>query len=220
MFFLPALALTALAIFCVLFPLSRQLAYEGRPLRADSKRRRLVALTALLFIPLFSYGVYSKLGQPNLSDMPLQQRVDASLDDADFSTLISRLEQHLQQDKKDTRGWLILARSYRSAGRFDDSVRAYREILALNKDDVPALLGLADVLSQIEGRVTPEAKTLSEAVLKQSPTQPQARYFLGKAKLEAGDRQGGLRDLKALLKDTPEGTPGHDIIVQEIKSHE
>jgi cytochrome c-type biogenesis protein CcmH len=220
MFLLPALILTASAIFCVLFPLSRQIAAGEELTRLATQRRRLAALTALLFIPLFSFGLYSRLGHPNLPDMPLEQRRATNLDDADFSTLISRLEEHLRQDKGDARGWMLLARSYRSTGRFDDSARAYREILKIEKDDIPALLGLGEVLSQMAGRVTPETKSISERVLQKESKHPEARYFLARAKIESGDKRGGLRELKALLDETPAGAPWREVISADIQKYE
>jgi cytochrome c-type biogenesis protein CcmH len=219
MFFLPALLLTALAIFCVLFPLSQTAAVNEAAPRAEH-RRRIAALAALFFLPLFSFGLYAKIGHPNLPDMPLAERRNASLDDADFSTLISRLEEHLKQDKNDARGWMLLARSYRSTGRYDDSARAYREILKIAKDDVQALLGLGEVLSQKDERVTPEAKNVFEKVLQKEAKHPEARYYLARAKIEEGDRQEGLRDLKALLAATPEGAPWRDIVNKEIEKYE
>lgn len=221
MFFLPALFLTALAIFCILFPLARQPAVEdGDPPRAAVQRRRMTALAALVFIPLFSYGLYSKIGHPNLPDMPLELRRNAGLDDADFSTLISRLEDHLRQDEKDTRGWMLLARSYRSVGRLEDSARAYRASLKIDKNDVQALSGLGEVLSKAGDRVTSEAKTIFEKILQIDKKNPVARYFLSKAKIEGGDRQGGLRDLKALLADTPDGAPWRSVVAKDIETYE
>ncbi len=222
MFYVPALLLAALAIFCVLFPLAQQkaawlLAGEGALKHAASQRRlRLTALTALLFIPLFSFGLYLKLGHPQSADMPLQERRAASLDKADFTTLISRLEEHLRENKDDARGWTILARSYRSVGRFDDTVKAYRQVLKLQADSMPARLGLAEALVEGQGRVTPEAKEILQAAVRKDPKNPMARYFLARAKCEAGDKGKCVAELTALLADLPKDAPWYELVRGEI----
>jgi cytochrome c-type biogenesis protein CcmH len=224
MFFLSALFLTALAILCVLLPLASRYAghnkIAGKDLSGERYRRRMVALAALIFIPVMSFALYEKLGSPDYSDMPFDQRREASLDKADFSVLLARTEERLQKDKNDAQGWEILAQSYRSLHRLDDSVRAYRELVRLKGNDMPALLGLGEAMVEAQGQVSIEAKNIFMKVLQKDAKHPEALYFLARAKIESGNKQAGLRDLKALLEASPKNAPWRNIVQDEINKNE
>jgi cytochrome c-type biogenesis protein CcmH len=58
-------------------------------------------------------------------------------------------------------------------------------------------------MEEAQGIVSPGARAAFAEALRRNPAQPQARYFVGLAKLQAGDSQGALADWRALLADAP-----------------
>ena len=54
---------------------------------------------------------------------------------APVESMLSGLEQRLQQQPDDGKGWLLLAKSYRHLGRMDDARDAYKKAEALGNGD-------------------------------------------------------------------------------------
>ena len=59
-------------------------------------------------------------------------------------SMVGGLEQRLQQQPADGKGWLLLAKSYRHLGRMDDARNAYAKAEALGNGD-------AIVAAQLDG---------------------------------------------------------------------
>lgn len=67
---------------------------------------------------------------------------------APVESMLSGLEQRLQQQPDDGKGWLLLAKSYRHLGRMDDARDAYKKAEALGNNDATVaaqLYGLQDM---------------------------------------------------------------------------
>jgi len=67
---------------------------------------------------------------------------------APVESMLSGLEQRLQQQPDDGKGWLLLAKSYRHLGRMDDARDAYKKAEALGNGDATVatqLYGLKDM---------------------------------------------------------------------------
>jgi cytochrome c-type biogenesis protein CcmH/NrfG len=67
---------------------------------------------------------------------------------APVESMLSGLEQRLQQQPDDGKGWLLLAKSYRHLGRMDDARDAYKKAEALGSGDATVatqLYGLKDM---------------------------------------------------------------------------
>src|SRR5947209_7794041 len=124
--------------------------------------RRAAAVLALVGLPLIATGVYIPLGSPKLKDFPLAQRergpgpgMAQSLE-----TLVVQVEQHLEKNPTDGRGWSVLAPVLERLGRFDDAVRAYRNALTYNGESPERRADLGEAIAvAASGVVTAEAKT-------------------------------------------------------------
>ena len=67
---------------------------------------------------------------------------------APVESMLSGLEQRLQQQPDDGKGWLLLAKSYRHLGRMDDARDAYKKAETLGNGDATVatqLYGLKDM---------------------------------------------------------------------------
>jgi cytochrome c-type biogenesis protein CcmH/NrfG len=65
---------------------------------------------------------------------------------ASVASLVSGLEERLQKEPDDGKGWLLLAKTYRHLGRMDEAREAYRKADALGNSDATVaaqLFGLA-----------------------------------------------------------------------------
>jgi cytochrome c-type biogenesis protein CcmH len=175
---------------------------------AVTRRRRAVAVAALVALPLGAVGIYLALGSPLLPDQPLAARLVEARANQSMETLIAQVEAHLAQRPDDGRGWEVIAPVYLRLGRFDDAVKARRNALRLNGDSAEreAALGEALVFGA-NGVVTAEAKSAFEKAVALDPAHVQARYFLGLAAEQDGDRSRAAATWRALIEGASPDAP-------------
>ncbi len=149
---------------------------------------------------------FATASQTPISESDAEPRPHAGLPSVE--EMIQRLADRLIRNPKDTEGWRTLGWSYLNIGRFDEAAEAYAraieldpDIAELRGDRIEALVGAAD------GIVTSEAKTAIEDTLKLDPKNVQARFFLGLAEEQEGDKASALVEWTDLLKDTKSDEP-------------
>jgi cytochrome c-type biogenesis protein CcmH len=159
------------------------------PAALATGRRRAVAVLALIMLPLGAAGFYLALGSPFLPDQPLAPRLAAARGNQSPDRLIAQVEAHLERNPDDGRGWEVIAPIYLRLGRFEDAVKARRNALRLNGETAEreAALGEALVFAA-NGVVTAEAKAAFEKSVARDASDVQARYFLGLAAEQDGNR--------------------------------
>jgi cytochrome c-type biogenesis protein CcmH len=169
-------------------------------------RRRAVAVVALIALPLGAVMLYMALGSPSLPDQPLAARLAEARANQSMDSLIAQVESHLEQRPDDGRGWEVIAPIYLRLGRFDEAVKARRNAIRLNGDsaDREAALGEALVFAA-NGVVTVEAKGAFEKAVALDAAQVQARYFLGLAAEQDGNRVQAAAIWRALIETAPPG---------------
>jgi cytochrome c-type biogenesis protein CcmH len=175
---------------------------------AATWRRRAVAVAALVLLPLGAAGFYLALGSPFLPDQPLASRLTAARANQSLDGLIAQVESHLEGHPDDGRGWEVIAPIYVRMGRYDDAVKARRHALRLNGDTAEreAALGEALVFAA-NGVVTAEAKAVFEKAGALDAKNVQARYFLGLAAEQDGDRAQAAAIWRALIEAAPPDAP-------------
>jgi cytochrome c-type biogenesis protein CcmH len=175
-------------------------------------RRRAVAVIVLVILPLGAAGLYVGLGSPWLPDQPLAARLAAG-DGQSVDSLIARVETHLERSPDDGRGWEVIAPIYLRLGRFDDAVKAWRNALRLNGDSAQRQAGLGEALVfAANGVVTTEAKAAFERAVALDANDVQARYFLGLAAEQDGNRTQAAAIWRALIETAPPDAPWLDFM--------
>jgi len=160
---------------------------ESRARRAGGKK---TTLALLVLLPLAAIGGYGWLGNPQaLVPAHAQARMDAAQIDA----LLNQLADRLKANPDDTKGWVILARSYKSLGRFAEAAEAYSHGGELLNTDAALLADYAEVLVRKKDGVFTEAtNALIARALALDANEPQALFLAGAA---ANDR----RDFAAVV---------------------
>ena len=180
---------------------------------AATRRRRAVAVAALVALPLGAVGIYLALGSPLLPDQPLTARLVEARANQSMESLIAQVEAHLAQRPDDGRGWEVIAPIYLRLGRFDDAVRARRNALRLNGDSAERQAALGEALVfGANGVVTAEAKSAFEKAVALDAAHVQARYFLGLAAEQDGDRARAAATWRALIETAPPDAPWVDFV--------
>jgi cytochrome c-type biogenesis protein CcmH len=180
---------------------------------SNLKWRRAAAVAALAGLPLVAIAVYMPLGSPKLQDFPLAQRERAPGKAQSLENLVEQVQQHLEKNPTDGRGWNVLAPVLQRLGRFDDAVRAYRSSLTYNGESAERRADLGEALSAAAGGVvTAEAKSEFDRAHALDADDPKANYFLGLAAEQDGRKDDAANIWRALLAKAPADAPWRALV--------
>jgi cytochrome c-type biogenesis protein CcmH len=180
---------------------------ETQPDASGNWRRRAVAVAALVLVPFGAAALYLAVGSPTLPDQPLAPRLAAARNNnQSIDNLVAQVESHLERNPGDGRGWEVIAPVYVRLGRFDDAAKARRNALRLNGETAERQAALGEALVfAANGIVTAEAKTAFEKAVALDAGEAQARYFLGLAAEQDGNRAQAAAIWRALIDGAPPG---------------
>jgi cytochrome c-type biogenesis protein CcmH len=178
------------------------------PAATATWHRRLVAVIALVVLPLGAGGLYLKVGSPALPGQPLSARAADGAQDQSIDHLMAQVEAHLQANPEDVRGWEVVAPVYLRLGRFDDAVKARRTLLRLSGETAGRQADLGEALvGTANGIVTAEAKVAFERAVALDAKDVKGRYFLGLAAEQDGRRADAVSIWGGMVAGAPEGAP-------------
>src|SRR6516165_8730008 len=171
---------------------------------ASGRRQRIAAAVALLALPVLAGGLYLWLGSPQLASAQQERAPQAA--QANVQGLISQVEGYLQRNPQDGRGWEIVAPVYMQLSRYSDAVRAWRNALQLLGESAERDANLGESLTaKANGVVTAEAKAAFVRAADLDNTLVTARYYLGLAAEQGGDRVKAAKIWRDLIVEAPTG---------------
>jgi cytochrome c-type biogenesis protein CcmH len=183
------------------------------PVASNIRLRRLAAVIALVGLPIVAIALYLPLGSPRLGDFPLAQRIRAPDATQPLDNLVAQVEQHLEKNPTDGRGWNVLAPVLARLGRYDDAVRAYRNSITYNGDSAERRADLGETLAAAAGGVvTSEAKAEFERAIALNADEVKASYFLGLAAEQDGRTTQAASIWRAMLAKAPSDAPWRPLV--------
>jgi cytochrome c-type biogenesis protein CcmH len=186
-----------------------------------SRRLRLTVLAGAVAAPALAAVLYVALGKPGLHDQPYAARINAWKQGDPSQLTAGEMAAVLQTVVKsrpgDAEPLTYLARAQLAAGNVPAAAESMRKAVRLQPDDAGlwANLGILRLL-QGQGEETQPAQEAFRQALKLDPKSAPARYHLARARIAAGDVNGGLADWRALAADLPAGAPERQQLEQEI----
>ena len=182
------------------------------PAASNIRLRRVAAVIALVGLPVVAAALYYPLGSPGMPDFPLAQR-SRSPDTQSLENLVAQVEQHLEKNPTDGRGWSIVAPVLARMGRMDDAIRAFRNSITYNGESAAGRADLGEVLvAAAAGVVTAEAKAEFERAAALSADEVKARYFLGLAAEQDGRSAEAASIWRAMLEKGPADAPWRSLV--------
>jgi cytochrome c-type biogenesis protein CcmH len=177
--------------------------------KASLWRRRAVAVVSLLLLPVGSAALYLRVGSPGLASGPaVAERTGAPDRQMSVEALVAKAEEHLQRNPEDGRGWEVLAPVYMQLGRYSDSVLAWRNTMRLLGETADRQANLGEALmAAANGVVTAEAKTAFTRAVTIDNTTVSARFYLGVAAQQDGERDKAAKIWRDLIAEAPAGAP-------------
>ena len=167
-----AAMMAAIAATAVAFPLLR------------SPRSRLTGAIAGVIVMAAAAGLYPLWSNWNWHAVAAAPAVEPQV-----LEMVAKLERHMKAAPDDLRGWLLLGQSDLALERADGAIDAYEHAHRLDPNNVVALLGLGEALSdRAGGNVTPPAGDLFERALALEPDNPRALLYAGFGAATRGDR--------------------------------
>jgi cytochrome c-type biogenesis protein CcmH len=180
-------------------------------------RARAAAAIIFVAIPGVTFGLYSRLGSPGLPDQPILSR--ASDPQRDLDSALAKIEAHLIADPNDGRGFKVIAPVYMRLGRFEEASRAYGEALRLLGEDPALRADYGESLTAAAGGiVTAQARAAFEQAMSAHADLPKARYYIGLAAEQEGDKAKAGAIYEKLLANAPSGAPWAAIVRQHLAS--
>ncbi|MBI5899633.1 MAG: c-type cytochrome biogenesis protein CcmI [Rhodocyclales bacterium] len=136
-----------------------------------------------LLLPLLAVGLYLLLGAPAalLPEAERSQRASA-----DMEQLTVRLAQKLEQNPDNPEGWAMLARSYKSLGRWDDAEKAFAGIGPTLDRNAELLAEYAEMLVQRDNGFNQRARELTRKALQIEPRNMLALFLGGGEAFDGG----------------------------------
>jgi cytochrome c-type biogenesis protein CcmH len=169
---------------------------------------RKTAIALLLLLPVLALLGYGMLGNPKALD-PAQTVAPPPMTAEKVNEMVARLAEKMKANPDDMQGWLMLARSYKSLGRFDEAVQAYAKAEKVINDNPDLLASYAEAVAMANGKgFKGKPAELVERALKIDPNHGHSLFLAGAAAMEAGDAKKGIAYWEALL---PQVEPGSEI---------
>jgi cytochrome c-type biogenesis protein CcmH len=183
------------------------------PVASNTSLRRAAAIVALAGLPLVAIAFYLPLGSPQLADFPLAQRTRAPDVTQPLDNLVAQVEQHLEKNPTDGRGWNVLAPVLAKLGRYDDAVRAYHNSIIYSGDSAARRADLGEALAAAAGGVvTSEAKAEFERAIALDADEVKASYFLGLAAEQDGRTAEAASMWRTMLAKAPADAPWRPLV--------
>ena len=168
---------------------------------------RKLAIALALLLPILGLLGYGVLGNVRALD-PTQTVAQPKMTPEQINAMVAKLAERMQANPDDMQGWLMLARSYKTLGRYEDAVQAYAKAEKA-MDDPDVLASYAETIAMAEGKGLKGKPTqLIEKALKIEPNHGHSLFLAGAAAMERGDRKAGIAYWEALL---PQVEPGSEI---------
>ncbi|HEV2302751.1 MAG TPA: c-type cytochrome biogenesis protein CcmI [Stellaceae bacterium] len=173
-----------------------------------------VAIAAV--VPAAAFLLYLAVGAPAALETAAgnaQAETSGAHAGGSLAAATDELASKLARDPEHPRGWILLARSSASLGRFAAARKAYQRAIRMRPEDTELHAELGEVLVlEAHGAVTPAAT----AEFAKSPGDPRARYYLAEAAAQRGDAAGAERALAALLAEAPADAPWRAVVAKRL----
>ncbi len=175
---------------------------EGKE-AAHGQPARKSAIAIGLSLPIAAALIYFALGNiPALSPENVQKpKITAQQVEEMVAKLAARMEQNPDSDPK---GWIMLARSYKAMGRYEEATRAFAKAEQLVVEDPHLLSEYAEALAlSTGGSLRGRPSELLARALKLDPDFPDALVLAGTAAYEREDFAAAAAHWERLLKLLP-----------------
>jgi cytochrome c-type biogenesis protein CcmH/NrfG len=164
---------------------------------------------------LAGVGGYLVVGRPGMGDQPMDARQEEIMtkirtapETLTPAETLARLEQAEIDNPDAPEPHYFIGEMLRAQNRPDDAARAFQSALRRDETFVPALLGLADVLVELDdGQVGKDAARLYARAYELDQTEVRAGMWAAMGAAQAGDQERAAQMMRTVFSRLPEDDP-------------
>jgi cytochrome c-type biogenesis protein CcmH len=184
---------------------------------AKAQPARKSALLIGLALPIAGALIYFALG--NIPALTPESAQPPKVTAKEIEDMVARLAARMEQNPdSDPKGWVMLARSYKAMGRYEESTRAFGKAEKLVNEDPNLLTDYAEALAlSTGGSLRGRPSELIARALKLDPEFPDALVLAGTAAYEREDYAVAAAHWERLLKQLPPDSEDAQSLSDSIK---
>lgn len=175
-------------------------------------RVRGAAMTASAAALLLGGAGYALQGSPDLPGAPAQH-----MEGGDIFPL-TQARHAFFGDFTPAETWLRMSEALARHGNTEDAVGILQNAVKLYPGDAQLWIGLGNALVDHARGLTPPAELAYRRAAEIAPGHPAAPFFYGLALARSGDREGALRQWKAILTNAPAGASWRPLVEQGVEA--
>jgi len=154
------------------------------------------AVAVGLSLPVLALSIYLQIGTPDA----LNPVAMANANDHQMKEMVEKLAARLKDNPNDQKGWVMLARSYKAMGRFEEAKQAFDNAGDIINSDPDLLIDHADLLGVLAGNnLQGKPQQMIEEALRLNPEHPMSLMMAGVAAYQRSDYQKAVTYWEKLL---------------------
>jgi cytochrome c-type biogenesis protein CcmH len=178
---------------------------------------RRTAIALALVMPLATVGLYAWLGSPAALNPVAAQSANRNTSAEDVEKMVAGLAARMEKDPSNTKGWIVLARSYRALNRLPQAEEAYKHIGEALDKDAGLLAEYADVLAtRAMGNFDGKPMDIVNRALKLDPENPMALSLAATAAYNRNDFAGAVAHWEHLIRLVPPDSDDAKWLVEAV----
>ena len=156
---------------------------------------------------------YNQLGTPEI--LPLLAQRSEKLNE--LKDKITASADEVKKNPDNLKAWVELGYNFMETGQFSAASNAFKKSVYLSGGNPEFIMAYVRALiMEADGVVTDNAKKSLDIMLMLQPKNEEARYFIAVWKLQSGDTDNAMAEMKSLYKSLPDDSPVKGIIDRQI----
>lgn len=173
------------------------------------------ALLVGIALPVAAALLYFSLG--NLPALSPESAQPPKVTAQQIEEMVAKLAARMEANPDDPNGWIMLGRSYKAMGRYEESSRAFSKAETLVNEDPHLLAEYAEALAlSTGGSLKGRPGALIDRALQLDPDHPGALILAGTAAYERNDFAAAATYWERLLKQLPADSEDAQVLSESI----
>lgn len=191
---------------------------ENESEQANSISNAVLITLLCCLIPFSALALYLLTGKPTAINNTVAAAVPAqnnnvssapsNMPQQGIEQMVQSLEERLQSQPNDIKGWTILSRTYQQLGRYQDAIRAMEHLTTIQPNNPETYAQLADASALANGgKLSGKPQQYISQALQLDPLQPQALWLAGLSAVQMGNNNKAVEyweKLAPLLTGAPD----------------
>jgi cytochrome c-type biogenesis protein CcmH len=177
------------------------------------KSRFVFSAMIMVFFLGGGFLLYNQFGTPEI--LPLLAERSEKLNE--LKGKITASAEEVKRNPDNLKAWVELGYDFMETGQFSASSNAFKKAVYLSQGEPEFIMAYVRALiMEADGEVTEAAKKSLDILLMLQPKNEEARYYMAVWKLQSGDTENAMAEMKALYKSLPADSPVKGIIDRQI----